>query len=191
MHLVVFADFNCPYSYLASVRSDRAVAAGLAEIEWRMVEHDPSIPHGGDPLAGERSVAMERELEDVTSRLREGEELALSLPPVYPNSAVAIGAFAAADSRAADRFRAAAFEALWSEGRDIGDPSVVAELARDAGFAMPEPGGPAPAQVTSWRREWVKFESPIVPSIVLPDGYVSRGLGALKRLGDLVYGPEE
>jgi len=36
-----------------------------------------------------------------------------------------------------------------------------------------------------WQDEWLALPRPIVPVIVLPDGYVSRGLGALARLVQL------
>jgi hypothetical protein len=38
--------------------------------------------------------------------------------------------------------------------------------------------------VTLWRDTWHGLERPMVPMLVLPDGYVSRGLGALARLAD-------
>jgi hypothetical protein len=36
-----------------------------------------------------------------------------------------------------------------------------------------------------WREEWLGLGRPVVPMLVLPDGYVSRGLGALSRLAAL------
>jgi hypothetical protein len=43
---------------------------------------------------------------------------------------------------------------------------------------------PAVPLVTLWRDTWYGLERPMVPMLVLPDGYVSRGLGALARLAD-------
>lgn len=37
-----------------------------------------------------------------------------------------------------------------------------------------------------WRAAWQAATDPIVPVLVLPDGYVSRGLGALARLAGLL-----
>jgi hypothetical protein len=37
MQLIVYGDFNCPYSYLASQRVDELARLGQAEVEWRAV----------------------------------------------------------------------------------------------------------------------------------------------------------
>ena len=39
-----------------------------------------------------------------------------------------------------------------------------------------------------WRAAWQAATEPIVPVLVLADGYVSRGLGALARLAKLLEG---
>jgi len=49
MHLIVYGDFNCPYSYLASQRVDELARLGQAEVEWRAVEHDPALARTGTP----------------------------------------------------------------------------------------------------------------------------------------------
>ena len=40
MRVIIYGDFNCPYSYLASQRADRLARAGTVLAEWRAVEHD-------------------------------------------------------------------------------------------------------------------------------------------------------
>jgi hypothetical protein len=46
---------------------------------------------------------------------------------------------------------------------------------------------PASSELVAFRRdEWLGTGRPIVPLMVLPDGYVSRGLGALARPADLL-----
>ena len=45
--VIVYADFNCVYCYLASQRADRLVQDGKADIEWRAVEHRPRLPVTG------------------------------------------------------------------------------------------------------------------------------------------------
>ena len=53
MRLVVYGDFNCPFSALASARVAVLEDRGLAEIDWRGVEHAPEIPAAGDVCSDE------------------------------------------------------------------------------------------------------------------------------------------
>jgi hypothetical protein len=41
--VIVYGDFNCPYSYLASQRAEGLIRGGLARIDWRAVEHDRGL----------------------------------------------------------------------------------------------------------------------------------------------------
>src|SRR5438309_11493539 len=60
--LVIYGDFNCPFSALASDRAARLEATGRVVVEWRAVEHDPSIPAEGRPVdrAGGACFARDR-----------------------------------------------------------------------------------------------------------------------------------
>jgi hypothetical protein len=75
------------------------------------------------------------------------------------------------------RVRAELFRAYWQEDRNIADAAVLDAM----GLARR-----SPTTASAWRDEWLALERPLVPILVLPDGYVSRGLGALDRLGDLI-----
>src|SRR5690348_1922916 len=123
MRLIVYGDFNCPYSCLASARVDRLLADGTAEVEWRAVEHDPTIPVPSPTVDGEVETMFERELAEVTAQLAPGEEFPIRRPPVRPNTRAAITAFASASAAAAHALRRQLFAAYWYEGRDIADPS--------------------------------------------------------------------
>ncbi len=54
VRLIIYGDFNCPFSALASARATELEARDLVEIEWRAVEHDPSIRDTGEPVTAER-----------------------------------------------------------------------------------------------------------------------------------------
>ena len=43
-----------------------------------------------------------------------------------------------------------------------------------------------PALAGEWQEGFEALPRPVTPTLVLPDGYVSRGLGALARLADLI-----
>lgn len=178
MELVVYGDFNCPYSCLASARADALIERGIAAVEWRAVEHDPSIPVPSEPVEGDLAEMLDREVAEVRGLLRAGEAFPIRRPPVHPNSAAAVAVFAASPPDASRQLRRGLFGALWFEGRDIGDRTVLAALGA-------EEGNDAPERVVAWRDEWRHFDRRVVPMLVLPDGYMSRGLGALERLADL------
>ena len=87
--LVVYGDFNCPYSCLASSRADALVARGDARIEWRAVEHDPAIPSPSEPVEGELAAMLDREVGEIRGLLGDRERFPIVRPPVHPNSATA------------------------------------------------------------------------------------------------------
>lgn len=176
MRLIVYGDFNCPYSCLASARVDRLLADASADVEWRAVEHDPTIPRPSAKVEGEVEAMFDRELAEVTAQLAHGEEFPIGRPPVRPNTRAAIAAFASASGTAAHALRRRLFAAYWCEGRDIADPSELDALGAAACRGGYE-------RAARWRAEWLGLERTVVPMLVLPDGYASRGLGALARLG--------
>lgn len=45
--------------------------------------------------------------------------------------------------------------------------------------------------VRRWQDEWAALPKPIVPVMVRPDGYVSRGLGALTRVARMTHYPRD
>jgi predicted DsbA family dithiol-disulfide isomerase len=171
-HLVIYGDFNCPFSALASARATDLEARGLAEIEWRAVEHDPGIPVAGEPVTLERRGEFERELAQIRSLLVDGEIDRLRVPDDRANTGLATAAYAATPKHAQSKVREQLFESYWTRGDDL-DAELIARLVgnrRDEQTAV------------AWRTAWLALPGPIVPTMVLPDGYVSRGLGALNRL---------
>src|SRR5207249_4083290 len=61
MKVIIYGDFNCPYSYLASQRADLLSRAG-AGVDWRAVEHNRGLPVTGsrsdsDPAMWDRELA--------------------------------------------------------------------------------------------------------------------------------------
>ena len=177
MQLVIYGDFNCPYSCLASVFAETLAERGVAEVEWRAVEHDPSIPAPSEPVDGDLAEMLGREVAEVRGLVRPGEAFPIRRPPVRPNSGAAVAALAAAPPDRARELRHRLFGALWFEGRDIGDRAVLDDLGASADLDA--------GLVEAWRDGWRSLERRVVPMLVLPDGYVSRGLGALGRLADL------
>ena len=97
------------------------------------------------------------------------------MPPVRSNTAAASASFAAAGDDA-DEVRRRLFAAVWAEGRNVGDPTELERL----GVADSDDD-----VAGRWQAEFEALPKPITPTLVLPDGYVSRGLGALARLAEI------
>ena len=121
--LVVYGDFNCPYSALASARAARLEESGV-EVDWRAVEHDAAMPPEGVEVAGKVRQALERELDEIRGVLTDDEEDHLGLPDHRPNTARVTAGYAAASPADRPDLRRALFAAVWQQG----DPDRVAQI---------------------------------------------------------------
>jgi predicted DsbA family dithiol-disulfide isomerase len=173
--LTIYGDFNCPFSALASARADVLLARGSHQIEWRAIQHDTTIPAAGELVDGDTALALAAEVATILELSEHDLRLHLVVPPVRSNTALASAAFAAAGEDA-DRLRGRLFAAVWAEGRNLGNSAELRRLEAD---------GRDVAVAHQWQAEFDALPRPITPTVVLPDGYVSRGLGALARLADL------
>ena len=177
IRLTIYGDFNCPFSALASVRADVLLTADAYEIDWRAVQHDTRIPPAGEAVEGDIAVGLADEVATIAD-LSDHDDVRLRLvvPPVRSNTACACAALAGAGDDV-DLLRRRLFAAVWAEGRNLGDSAEVDRL-----------GGIDRDDVTAhrWQDEFEALPQPVTPTLVLPDGYISRGLGALARLADLV-----
>lgn len=173
--LTIYGDFNCPFSALASARADVLLAAGAHTIDWRAIQHDTAIPAGGEPVDGDTGDGLAAEVATIVDLSAHDVRLHLAVPPVRSNTAAACATFAATVDEA-DALRRRLFAAVWVDGRNVGDR---AELKRLGG------GGRDVDTARQWQDEFEALPRPITPTLVLPDGYVSRGLGALARLAEL------
>ena len=138
MQLVVYGDFNCPYSYLASQRVDAVVRAGQAEVEWRAVEHDPRLALTGTPssLAPER---WRRELADVAGLAGQDEQVPGAVPALISNTGAAVAACAEAVADGVqDELRRSLFAEIWLRHRHISGSPEIRQLVR----ALMYPAGP-------------------------------------------------
>ena len=93
--LIVYGDFNCPFSALASARVGYLERHGVADVDWRAVEHAPDIPSHGHDLIGDQRDELRRELDQIRSLLTDGEADQLTLPAIQSNTRRATLAYAA------------------------------------------------------------------------------------------------
>lgn len=200
MTITVYADFDSPKGYLASRRASALAVAGV-RVDWRAVQSRPTRPASGAPMtAGEREV-LGRRFAELDALLLAGETLSRSLPALAPNTEAAVSAYAEAYGTAvADDVRRLLFDLLWTQGVDIGNPTVLrtplagpmlragagSDAMRQTGYAVSVSRGPittdACRHICDWRAEWQQLDSPTLP-VVLVDGATLAGIDAVRRLG--------
>ena len=199
--IVIYGDFNCPFSYLASLRLDAFAAAGAA-VEWRAVEHAAELPVVGKRLddAGQREVA--EELDSVRQLLTPDEKFAAATPSMLPNTAAANAGYAeAVGTGVGHDVRRLLFDAYWLRGVDIGSVDVLRTLLagpirrghspafplREAGFAVSTNRGPittaAYRRLASWHDGWAKLASWTTPTVIVDD-VAHVGVEGLRWLAD-------
>jgi 2-hydroxychromene-2-carboxylate isomerase len=131
MHLIVYGDFNCPYSYLASQRADILARLDGAEVEWRAVEHDPRLPLNGLPSSGDQE-GWERDLAEVAALARPDERPPTAVPKLISNTAAAVAAYAEAVSDGVqDELRRRLFSEIWERLRHLSSPYEVRKLVAE------------------------------------------------------------
>ncbi len=159
MNVIVYGDFNCPYSYLASQRADLLSRAGVA-VDWRAVEHDRGLPVTGLLSAGDRA-AWDQELAEVASLALPGERVPAGPPVLISNTAAAVAAYAEAVSDgAAGELRRRLFQAIWLQGLHLSSAYEVRRLIT----------------AVMWPAEDItdRLASPDIPGLLLRDTDMAR-----------------
>jgi 2-hydroxychromene-2-carboxylate isomerase len=182
--IVVYGDFNCPYSLLASIRLDVLAKAG-ADVEWRAVEHAPDVPVIGRRLDDAGRAELEAELSDVRRLLRPREEYPSTVPNLIPKTEAAVSAYAeAAGIGVGEEVRRLLFDKYWTDHLDIGSPEVLRTLLapvirrghsqafalQSAGYAVSVNRGPitvaAYRRIRTWRDDWHAVGVATIPTLV-------------------------
>ncbi len=137
--LVVYADYVCPFCYIGKASLDRYLDARESPlgVEWRPFDlrsgkrtPDGAIDHSVDD--GKDDAYFDQARRNV-ERLREKYDLEMAQPLArevdsWNAHAVAL-AVRESDPGSFGAFHTAIYDALWREGRDVGDPAVLSELA--------------------------------------------------------------
>jgi hypothetical protein len=129
--MIIYADFNCPYCYLASQRADALMRRGRADIDWRAVGHDPGLPMAGRRTEPGRS-AWDAEIAEVAALAQPGEHVPAAPPPVISNTAAAVAAYAEAVSDGLQHeVRRRLLRAIWVRGQNLSSAREVRDLVRE------------------------------------------------------------
>jgi 2-hydroxychromene-2-carboxylate isomerase len=159
MTAIIYADFNCPYCYLASQRADLLSRTGTA-VDWRSVEHDPGLSLTGSRSDSDRAT-WDRELAAVASLALPDEHVPAAPPTLISNTQAAVAAYAEAvsDGFAGD-LRRRVFAAIWTQGLHLSSAYEVRRLVADV----------------MWPQEDIadRLASPDIPSLLIRDPDLAR-----------------
>jgi hypothetical protein len=129
--MIIYADFNCPYCYLASQRADTLMRQGKADVDWRAVEHDPGLRPAGRRTEACRP-AWGAEMAELAGLAQPGEYVPAALPPVISNTTAAVAAYGEAVSDGVQHeLRRHLFRAFWVQGRRLSSAREVRDLVRE------------------------------------------------------------
>lgn len=129
MDLDFFYDFVCPFAYLGSTQVEAVAARTGARLVWR-----PFLLGGVFRAVGTDLASAARAAHSLRDQRRWAEHLGAPLvtPKEHPRRTVLALRAALAAGDELPRASRALFRAYWGEGRDMEDPSVVADaLARE------------------------------------------------------------
>lgn len=169
---VLYGSFACPWSYLASQRTDRIPDPALRPV-WRMIDPDAApgtrLAAPGrrlDPPAAQKAAAG---LAAVRALLLPGEHLPDRPPALLPHTGPAVVGYAeAVGAGVGDQVRPILFDAYWRQGLDIGLPEVLRRLLHtplragtstvqpisEHGYAVTLTGGPVTTAAHHRLRRW-------------------------------------
>jgi predicted DsbA family dithiol-disulfide isomerase len=147
--LTVFSDYVCPFCYLgrAAMQAYREQADDPPDVEWHVFDlrgykrnEDGTIDHDVEDGKDDDYFA---EVRDNVERLKDeyGVDMTLDFSldvDSWDAQKVALYLQQSYDEATFLAFHERTFEALWQEGRDIGDVDVLVDIASDAGVPEDE-----------------------------------------------------
>ena len=136
LKIIAYSDYICPFCYIGYHRIEQLKKEYNIDVEWKPFEIHPETPKEG-ALAEDLPFPkgyLEMAFANV-KRLADEDGLTLTFSEKLPNSRLAlyISEFARKKGKF-DEFHKLVLEAYWLEGKDIGDRSLLLELAESVGL---------------------------------------------------------
>ncbi|MGB3901031.1 MAG: DsbA family protein [Mesorhizobium sp.] len=199
----VVSDVVCPWCFIGQKRLDKAIAASGVDVQvhWRPFQLDPTIPPEGkdrrEYMLGK--FGSEERIREIHARIEplsaaEGISFDFDAIKVAPNTLDAhrvIRWAGAAGEEIQNRLVRRLFQLNFEEGRNLGDPAVLVEAAREAGMdtAIVETLLPTDADVESVRGEIdtaARMGVTGVPCFLLEGKYAVMGAQDAATLADAI-----
>jgi len=136
LKVIAYSDYICPFCYIGYHRIEKLKKEYNLDVEWRPFEIHPETPKRGasiDELPFPKGY-LEMAFANV-KRLADEDGLTLKFAEKLPNSRLAlyISEFARKKGKF-EEFHKLVLEAYWLEGKDIGDKSLLLDLAESVGL---------------------------------------------------------
>ena len=138
--VIAYSDYICPFCYVGYHRIEQLKKEYNLDVEWRPFEIHPETPKQGaaiDELPFPKGY-LEMAFANV-KRLADEDGLQLIFADKLPNSRLAlyISEFARKKGKF-EEFHKLVLEAYWLEGKDIGDKSLLLDIAESVGLNRTE-----------------------------------------------------
>ena len=146
MKIDIYSDVACPWCYIGQARFERAIdafdGAEHIEVRYRPYQLDPRAPMEAEPMydyLARRFGAQARGMAAQVIGIAQGEGLTMDYERgLTVNTLNAHRLLSLVErergAEAQRRLMRRLFDAHFAEGRDVGDPRVLAELAADVGL---------------------------------------------------------
>ena len=140
LKVIVYSDYICPFCYIGFHRIQKLKEKYDLDVDWEPFELHPETPKTGFKMEG---LSFPKDyLEMVMAnvkRLADEDGLNLKFTGTLPNSQLAmyISEFARVKG-VFDEFHKLVFDSYWLEGKDIGDLSLLLDLAESVGLNKEE-----------------------------------------------------
>lgn len=137
IRITVWSDYVCPFCYLEEpvLERIRREYGDAVDVEWRAFELRPEPVPTLDPDGEYLHTVWNRSVYPMARQ----RGMTLRLPPVQPRSRRALELAELARERGRfDEVHRALFRAFFEEGKDLGDPEVLAAIGATAGLDSEE-----------------------------------------------------
>ena len=136
LKVIAYSDYICPFCYIGFHRIEKLKEQFDLDVEWRPFEIHPETPIKGVFL--DKLPFPKEYLEVVIAnvkQLADEDGITLKLSDKLPNSRLAlyISEFARKKGKF-EEFHELVLDKYWKEGKDIGDLSILLELAESIGL---------------------------------------------------------
>lgn len=136
--VVVFADFICPYSYIAQEQVDQLMRDYNVRVMWKPYWLHPDVPPEGRPIPTTADPNRRQATMAWLKEMAPAMAARIKSPTKQQFSFFAFEAMEFAEEQGLDQpMRTAIFDALWVEDGDIGDVATLLKAGEKVGLNVP------------------------------------------------------